>query len=454
MEIKDGKIIVPNDKLYSAKQTNSDIRDSLQTQLDQLVADGKGETADAVALQKRIDQLDESISKIDVQILERESKAPASQQSGSSYHSDMSPEKYDKFGHQGKYSVKQFSYPADLLDDSYGGNYVVFYINVSNDSRLNVKENTVELDPGVEKRLRGDLVAKGMDIKTLAGANAGTQVLAGIGGGIAKVAKEGFSKNSEGNKPGFFGKAGQLAGGKETAINSGAAALGVAVAGTQAPDASRSQRRLKTAIALHIPHQLSIRYGMQWSEEDTALLQGAADAIQMAAGTAKGNRQSIGMESFMKEAGAAIALNKVQNPGAVSAALGIAANPKKEQTFKGVDFRKFTFDYQFFPRNKTEAENVLRIVNEFKLHMHPEFKSALNYIWIYPSEFDIIYYHKNEENRNIHRHTSCVLEEMNVNYTPNGAYQVFDNGMPTQINVSLGFKELQILSKETIKEGL
>lgn len=449
MEIKDGKLIIPNAKLESSKQTMLSVKDDLTTELNGLVSNGNGDGERANQLRALIDEVDTKISEIDVKILERESAPPIKQQTGDSVHTDMNAEKYDKFGVGGKYSVKQYSYPADLLDDSYGGNYVVFYINVSNDSRLNVKENTVELDPNVEKRLRGSLVAKGMDITTLAGANAGTQVLAGVGGGIAKIAKEGFSKGADAKS-----KKSQLGLNRETAVNSGGAALGVAVAGTQAPDASRSQRRLKSAIALHIPHQLSIRYGMQWSEEDTALLQGAADAIQGAANTKGSVARQAGAKQFASEAGAAIALNKVQNPGAVSAALGIAANPKKEQTFKGVDFRKFTFDYQFFPRNKTEAENVLRIIEQFKLHMHPEFKSALNYIWIYPSEFDIIYYNKHEENRNIHRHTSCVLEEMNVNYTPNGAYQVFDNGMPTQINVSLGFKELQILSKETISEGL
>jgi calcineurin-like phosphoesterase family protein len=82
--------------------------------------------------------------------------------------------------------------------------------------------------------------------------------------------------------------------------------------------------------------------------------------------------------------------------------------------------------------------------------MHPEFKSELNYVWIYPSEFDIIYYTNGTENLNIHKHTSCVLESMSVNYTPNGNFSVFANGMPTQINVSLSFRELQLASKETI----
>lgn len=349
-----------------------------------------------------------------------------------------------------KYKIDQHSYPSDLMSEVYGGNYAVFYINVSEDSRLKTKENVVELDPNTEARMRGGLVGMGLDVTTLAAANAGTQILGGLGGGIAKVAKEGFAPKTD-KSPGKFS---QITGGRETAINSGGAMLGVFAAGSMAPDATRSQRRLKTAIALHIPNQLSVRYGMQWSEEDTALVQGAADAIQAALGNKGSNGKMSTLPQVAREGAAAIALNKVQNPGAVSAALGIAANPKKEQVFKGVDFRKFTFEYQFFPRDEAEAQNVMNIIEQFKLHMHPEFKSQLNYVWIYPSEFDIIYYSGGVENLHIHRHTSCVLEEMNVNYTPNGSFSVFANGMPTQINMSLGFKELQILSKETVMGGL
>jgi hypothetical protein len=140
--------------------------------------------------------------------------------------------------------------------------------------------------------------------------------------------------------------------------------------------------------------------------------------------------------------------------GALSAKLGIAANPKKEQVFRGLDFRTFTFDYQFFPRSPNEAKQVLDIIETFKYHMHPEFKSEHHFVWIYPSEFDILYYNNGKENEHLHKHTSCVLESMNVNYTPNGSFTTFANGMPTQINMSLQFKELLLLSKEQIRKGM
>jgi len=94
----------------------------------------------------------------------------------------------------------------------------------------------------------------------------------------------------------------------------------------------------------------------------------------------------------------------------------------------------------------------LNIIRSFKYHMHPEFKDTTGFLYIYPSEFDIVYYKGTQENLNIHRHTSCVLTEMNVNYTPNGIFSTFANGMPTQINITLTFKELMLLSKELIEK--
>ena len=336
---------------------------------------------------------------------------------------EPTPPRGDKFNPESKYNIDQHSYPNDLMSEVYGGNFVVFYINVAVESKLNIKDQTVNLDPNIEPRLRSKLVAKGMSVGQLIGASAGVNMLSNIGGGIS---------------------------GKEAVGGT----LGLAVAGTMAPDASRSQRRLKTAIALHIPNQLSVRYGMQWSEEDTYGVQAIADGIQAALSKEGAKNKMTQVGSQGAEALAGLALQKAPGSGAASAALGIAANPKKEQTFKGVDFRKFTFEYQFFPRDETEADNVIRIINQFKLHMHPEFKSEQNYVYIYPSEFDITYYTNGVENPNLHRHTSCVLEEMNVNYTPNGAFTTFPNGMPTQINMTLGFRELQLLSKETVEGGL
>ena len=328
------------------------------------------------------------------------------------------------------YKVEQHMYPNDLLaaGGQYGGNYVVFYINIAVDSKLAQSLTNSDFVDNITPRDRGDLIAQNLTTGKLFAAQTGL-----IAGGA------------------IVGEA--LGVGKVSGTAAVLAEVGAATTTTMAASATRAQRRLKTAIAMHVPNQLQIRYGMQWSDEDTGALQMATTASQeLLQAVESGSAKNLG--GTAQAVITNLALSKGPNAAGLSAATGMAANPKKEQIFKGVDFRTFQFDYQFFPRSAVEAENVLNIIKTFKYHMHPEFKDNNNFIYIYPSEFDIFYYNNGQENQNIHRHTSCVLTEMSVNYTPNGAFTTFANGMPTQINVTMSFRELALLTKDKIAEGL
>lgn len=333
-----------------------------------------------------------------------------------------------------KYAVGMHSYPEDLISNTpvYGGNYAIFYINVQVDSKLGRSDNEEQFVNDLTPRDRGDLIAQDLSQNRLLGANVGL-----LAGGA------------------ILGKA--LGIGAVTGPAAGLATVGAYATSKVAATASRAQRRLKTAIALHVPNQLQIRYGMQYGEQDTGAVAMAAAALDPEVAKAilnggKSNNKDVG-----DLAGAIItnlALSKGPFGAANSVATGLAANPKKEQVFGGVDFRTFQVEYQFFPRDAKEARNVRNIIHEFKYHMHPEFKDSNNFVYIYPSEFDIFYYQNGKENLNLHRHTSCVLTEMNINYTPNGVFNTFDDGMPTQINVQMSFRELALLTKDKIEDGL
>ena len=83
--------------------------------------------------------------------------------------------------------------------------------------------------------------------------------------------------------------------------------------------------------------------------------------------------------------------------------------------------------------------------------MHPEMSDGKMF-FIYPSEFNISYYFGNDENGYFHRFTTCVLESMDVSYGGE-QFSSFRDGSPTEINMSLTFRELEILTKNMISEG-
>jgi hypothetical protein len=353
------------------------------------------------------------------------------------------PTQFDKTN---EYRVGQFTYPSDLFSNTreYGGNYVIFYINVAEDSRIlkGAGGKTVSAE-AVSSRKRG--------MNSEQNFNSAQAIAGATGAEAVKIAGAAIA--------GGTAASGGIVNVVKGAIKGAALAVAVPVLGAGIVSAAaggkmaRQQKRLSNAIALHIPNSLQAKYSMAWDAEETAAFQMAAVAgteVVKAIAT-------IGTKSNVTGAVGAIATNLALSKGpqgaALSSASGLAANPKKEQVFKNVDFRTFSFEYSFFPRNSDESNKIKDIIKMFKLHMHPEYKDSNGFLFIYPSEFDIFYYNNGKENMNLHRHTSCVLTDMNVNYTPNSMFNAFENGMPTQINISLTFKELSILTKKDIEDN-
>ena len=57
--------------------------------------------------------------------------------------------------------------------------------------------------------------------------------------------------------------------------------------------------------------------------------------------------------------------------------------------------------------------------------------------------------YNNKENRYMQRIGESVLENVSVDYAPNG-FATFNDGSPVQIRLTLQFKETNILTRETI----
>lgn len=365
-----------------------------------------------------------------------------------------------------RYTTQGLSYPSDLLsgnNNQYGGNYVVFYVNVREDSVLARNNDSAYVPPDVQlNRQRGSATdLSRAEIATAVG-------VAGVAGttGVAAVTGANAGARVAGAVTGKLTAAGGVA------ANVGLGVVGAGALITKIGGLKTDMKRQLRAIALHIPTDLSVRYTASWDAEamagQMAVAQGAGPAVAAALATGAAGF-AVGGPAGALVAGALggavtaaagpggdyLAGRALQLPGGqlLGKTTGTAANPKKEQLFREVDFRTFSFSYQFFPRSEQEAESVRNIIREFKLHMHPEFKDSSGFLYTYPSEFDIVYYQNGRENLNLHRHTSCVLTDFSVSYAPQGTFSTFSDGMPTQINVQMTFKELALLTKDNIQDG-
>lgn len=361
-------------------------------------------------------------------------------------------------GDRDKFGINVFMYPSNLGSVE-NLHYVEFGINVRGKSKLSKAKQLFEVtrDPNAANLTRDQLGSKTLRVATAGAAAAG----AGIAGkAIADTVGKGLVSASQaavGSSSAIkskIAKAINVTGAVSQKISTGAGvALGAgAAAGILATDILEPDRtyRISDVIALYVDGPPTVRYGMQYSNKDlgtlTALLAGSAFSTQ---GAFKG----IG------EGAAALGATMAKLPGAfgaadvgaaLSASTGTALNPFKEVIFEAVDFRTFSFKYKFMPRSREESLEVKRIIDLFKFHMHPELSEG-KLFFIYPSEFQITYYFGSERNQYFHQFRPCILENMEVVH---GAemFSTFGDGHPTEVNVTLTFRETEILTKNMITE--
>lgn len=158
-------------------------------------------------------------------------------------------------------------------------------------------------------------------------------------------------------------------------------------------------RRLDACITLYVPNSLMTSYSVNWGEEDFMAEDTkagmAASYVTAGKNFMQGNfSQSHDNVADATRIGASgVAAQVLGGMSYVQRALKMTpSQSKQEQLFKGVNFREFTFDYDFAPKSEKEAEDVLNIIRMFRHHMLPEFYDTAEFMYIYPSEFDIKFY--------------------------------------------------------------
>lgn len=236
--------------------------------------------------------------------------------------------------------------------------------------------------------------------------------------------------------------------------------------------ANRDRVTLKTAIALYMNNRPSVAYSANWQDTDLGILGGSTSIMSNLKDVVTGREGQGAIAGRMNAAadlaknlgGAAtsFAMKNVNNSiagefgdaaGAISAATGQAVNPFKAQLFKNMGFRTFSFDYVFLPKNQSEYQQVQNIIKTFKRYMHPTLGDE-KFFMGYPAEFTIEYHYRDSgRNLNLFKISSCALTNMKVEYGGSD-FVTFKgtDGAPSEINMSLAFTELEILTEERIMD--
>ncbi len=220
-------------------------------------------------------------------------------------------------------------------------------------------------------------------------------------------------------------------------------------------------RRLSQAIALYMPAKLAVAHTANYGEQEMgAVVAGASSLINTLSSGQSNTEIAKELGNKMVEGGAAqleqmalMTLDATIAPGAKAAvemARGTVLNNRTEMAFEGIGRREFSFEFRMLPNNAKEAETIENIVTTFRYHAMPEIEGSdlTGRTMITPSTFDIEYF----PNTHLHKISTSVLQSVQVNYGGDRP-QFFDDDHPVETQLSLGFKELEIITKERIAKG-
>lgn len=206
----------------------------------------------------------------------------------------------------------------------------------------------------------------------------------------------------------------------------------------------RFTRRVKESIALFMPNPVIFNSQNEYQEISLTALGGQLATTAAGIGTTWARATRLGN---VIDSGGQVA-------GEASRLAGFPINPRVEVMFSRTHLRQFVFEFLMAPRNEKESETMKGIIQTLRYHAAPEIDYLTQgFTFIPPAEFDITFYDKGNENTNIPRINTCVLDRIEVDYAPGGSYATFSNGHPVSARLSLGMREIEILHKRRIVQG-
>ena len=222
------------------------------------------------------------------------------------------------------------------------------------------------------------------------------------------------------------------------------------------------EKHLKS-IYLNMPSSVVFNESVGWQGADLGVI-GALKTGNMKAALENGLLSNAGAIL----GGGALALGGGIAGGIIGSVLGggalqsgiestfnVKANPYKEQTFQGVDFRSFDFTFTLRARSQTDVNLIQKIIRAFRQYSKPTFETSSDHsVFSYPKEFRIEFLTIDGNNSYITNKylpeiKYCVCTSVNTNFSGTG-WRSFEDGAPVDVSLQLTFQETEIITGEDV----
>lgn len=186
-------------------------------------------------------------------------------------------------------------------------------------------------------------------------------------------------------------------------------------------------------IRLCMPDTVNFQYSVQY---DKLSLANAYGAVPLAGRIVKGITSTLD-----------------NNPAArmLMNANGMAFNPQMQVLFEGIDFRDYEMTFVFTPNNAREAETVKQIIKTFRKYSAPTImKQTGGFFFNPPSVVDVQFMFNGRPNPYLNEIRRSVITQVTVDYSPNQTWATFGNGAPVQTSMTLSFREIYLVDRDSI----
>lgn len=129
-----------------------------------------------------------------------------------------------------------------------------------------------------------------------------------------------------------------------------------------------------------------------------------------------------------------------------------ALNKREFKVFESVSQREFSFNFELVPTNKQESDTIHRIIYLIRRSSTPEVV-ANGLQFRHPDYFQIIIQDPNGGDAGIVKMPMCVCQRISVSYNSGSISYFREDGMPVSTSLSLSFKEVDAINKNSIAEG-
>lgn len=402
-----------------------------------------------------------------------------------------------KGGRNSNSPEKKLIYPKELGNDPKYMHYISFYIYEIDSTKLIDNDNNLKL-------------ASVGSLEDQLGDSGGAVIAAAVGGAAGVAGFENLLSRILGGIGVAKGAGGVVAGLNNTALFN--VKYGSSVNAQSEISISRQQLGLgdnyeKIPITIHLPmpNTIETNYGFEYSDVDMALTKSAIDltnvtlkrqtdpqALQALA--AQVNLSNIGTgdvvvnaaNDFAKVVGVGVSEQESAFQELSMMKSGQIKAPFTEKLFKNVTRRSFDLKYKLSPRSFEEAMTIYELIRVFKVYSHPapstvvaddgrEFASSF-YLKT-PAEFSAKFMYDQYENYFLPKYGRLVLKSIDVTYgssdskgfasfrptrvvesTTNvagvaGTQKMQYGSFPSEIEMSLKFEEMELLTRTRIEQG-